>query len=198
MKEGGILFVASLLLIGSAFMILLENSYLQNKITGYDTVGTTISNVSISKYLSISMSGNLTAGIQYGTVDTLPATDINATGNNNSAGESSSYFINVSTDSNTRVDFCIKANDHMTNTAGYVIGLDNETYSNSTNTNSSHPLLAEQTALTTGYVKSGSNITIGQGNYYRFWLDIPSGTSSGTYNNTVSFKGVEVTLDCGA
>lgn len=172
------------------------NQFQMQKITGYATTGTTVSNVTISKYLSIVMSGNLSAGILFGTVNAIPSTDINATNNNNSA-ELSSMFLNVSTDSNTAVDFCIKANTNLyDSTGGNTIGIGNETYSNASTTSSTIPVLSNQVLLTTSYIKAGQNITKENTTYYRFYLDIPTGTSSGTYNNTINFEGVETGQSC--
>lgn len=172
--------------------------------TGYATETSTTSNVTIQKYFSIDMSANLSEGIQFGSVSTLPATNINATHNYdgvnttvdaNGANQGTSMWLNVSDDSNTNVDFCIKG-DALNTSTGDEIGLGNETYANHTNTNSTLPVLADDVSLTTSYVGSGYNITIGGDNYMRFWLDVPAGTASGTYNNTVYFKGVQTEGGC--
>lgn len=165
-------------------------------LTGYATEGTTVSNVTISKFLAIEFSPGLNEGIQFGSVNTLPATDINASHNYDGPSSGTGYYINVSTDGNTNIDFCIKANTGLTSAGLDVIGLGNETYSNSTSTNATIPLLASQTPLTTSYVKSGANVAVGTANYWRFWLDIPAAQPSGDYNNTVSFKGVSTGLSC--
>jgi len=184
-----ILIIASLILLFSLVMISVNN------LTGYATESSAISNVTISKYLSIDLSGNLSDGINFGSVNTLPAADINASDN---YAYNSTMFINVSTDSNTAVDFCIKANTHLTDTSsGSIIGLGNETYQNSSATNVTHPGPSSAAALlTTAYAKA--SLPTGQGNvtYYRLWLDVPSGIPSGNYNNSVSFKGVETTTSC--
>jgi hypothetical protein len=167
------------------------------KITGHATETTTVSNVTIAKYLAIDMSVNLSGGIMFGNVATLPATNVNATHNYDGVSSGTSMFLNVSNDSNTNVDFCIKANAALTDsTSGNIIGIGNETYYNSTTTNITIPDLASELAITTGYVRAGSNITKGNSNYYRFWLDVPASTSSGSYNNTVWFKGTETGQAC--
>ena len=105
-------------------------------------------------------------------------------------------WINVSADSNTNVDFCIKA-DALNTSTGDEIGLGNETYSaNTSDTNLTLPGLGAETSLTTSYVESSTNVSTGGEDYFRFWLDVPVATASGTYNNTVSFKGVEAGTDC--
>ena len=156
------------------------------------------SNVSISKYVSITFSSNLSEGILFGVVSVLPAENINASHNYDGESNSTSLYINVSADGNTAVDFCIRANDNLTSVAADAIGLANETYANSTVTNTGTPgAAANSTALTTSYVKSGNAVSTGGVNYYRFWLDIPAAQPSGNYNNTVFFKGVTTTLSCG-
>jgi len=167
-------------------------------ITGNATEGSTISNVSIAKYLAITFGDNLSEGIQFGTVNTLPATNINATHNNDSTSISggTTYTIEVHDDSNTNVDFCIRANAGLTSAGADVIGLGNETYNAFSTTNATYPLLSGETSLTTGYVKAVSNIDVGSMAYWRFWLDIPAAQPSGDYNNSVLFEGVTTGIAC--
>jgi hypothetical protein len=190
---GAVFLFALIMILGTGF-----------RSTGYVTESSTVSNVTITTYFAIGLSLNLTQGIQFGEVATLPATNVNASHNNdsiNTTGDTAGYnygagyWINVSTDSNSVLDFCIKA-DALNTSTGDEIGLGNETYSNHTVTNSTFPLIGSETGLATGYVKSGDNIGIGSSNYYRFWLDVPAGTATGVYNNTVSFKGVTSTASC--
>ena len=190
-REDALLLLFALILFFSVIMLLLHYS----KLTGYATSGSTVSNVTITSYLSISMSANLQEGILFGSVDTLPALNISASHNYDGGSSASTMFINVSTDSNTAVDFCIKANAGL-QTSGAEIGIGNETYSNSTSTNSTVPAIANNVSLTTGYVKNGANVAQGNSNYYRFWLNIPAAQAPGTYNNSVSFKGVATTVAC--
>lgn len=181
--------------LGGIILVCLVLLFVQNvsSITGHATSDSTHSEVTITSYLSIAFCANLTDGILFGEVDTLPATNINASHNYDGASDGSTMCIMISNDSNTNVDLQIKGDDDLTSSGGDIIGLDNETYSNFIgSTNSTHPLLSEETSLTTGYVTAGANVPIGSANYYRFWLDIPGGQASGTYNNTVSFKGVNV------
>ena len=166
-------------------------------LTGHATESTTYSNVTIQKYLSIALCAELAEGINFGDVSSLPATDLNGSHNYDGASSASTYCVNISDDGNTDVDICIGANDDMTSSGGDVIGLANETYSNSTVTNSTDPLPSADVSLTTDYVRAGDAIGVGELNYYRFWLDIPVAQPSGDYNNTVYFKGVTTTLTCG-
>ena len=174
------------------FLIILQNFVITGKASEYSTP----SNVSIAKALSISFSNNLSEGIIFGTIASLPAINQNATHNYDGGSNWTSLYIQVSPDGNTNVDFCTRANTPLTNPAADIIGVGNETYSNSTMTNSSLPALSSETSLTLSYVKSGANVSTGGANYYRFWLDVPIAQPSGDYNNTVSFKGVQIGSIC--
>ena len=171
------------------------------KTTGYATETSTTSNVTISTYFAIELSANLSNGIEFGTVSTLPATNQNATDNHNGAnttqnGTGASMWVNVSTDSNSALDFCVKADAALQTSGGASIGVGNESYHNSTQTNVSLPDYNNEVAYTTSYVKAGFNTSIGGRNFYRFWLDVPAATTAGNYNNTVSFKGVATGGSC--
>ena len=167
-------------------------------LTALATESTTTSSVTVQKFLAITLSTNLSDGITFGTVDTLPGINVNASDNDNDGSSGTSLFVNVSTDSNTAVDFCTKANSGLHDAVGdSTIGLSNETYRNASTTNSTLPGPATSSIpLTTSFVKASEPTVPGNVTYYRFWLDVPTGTASGTYNNTVTFKGVETTLSC--
>jgi len=197
MIKGDGLVLVLLVLVSLFSIVMIFNQSI--KTTGFATTETTVSNVTISKYLSITMSTNLSKGIFFGTVNSLPAVNINASGNNNSlsTGANSTFFINVSTDSNTNVDFCLKAISNLIDSAGgNMLNVGNESYSNSTTTNETLPAVGKEVIFTTSGIKAGINITAGNVTYYRFYLDVPTGTPSGIYNNTISFEGVEVLGAC--
>ena len=171
------------------------------KTTGFATTSTTTANVTISVFFAIDMSTNLSIGIEFGNLSTLPATNENAShnydGDNSTVGgDGTSFHVNVSSDSNTAVDFCIKADDDMKTSGGDVLTAGNESWNNNTDNNFSLPSLASETALTLSYVQAGASVAIGGTNNYRFWLDVPAGQASGNYNNTVSFKGVSAGGSC--
>jgi len=191
-KENLSLFFFIALFIFSVAMLIVGDY----QVTGHATSGSTVSNVTISTYLSISMSQNLQQGILFGNVDTLPATNVNATHNYDGAASTSTMNITVSPDSNVNVDFCTMANAALQTSGGDIIGLGNESYANSTTTNNTIPLVTNEVSLTTGYIKSGFNVSRGGNNYYRFWLDVPATQATGTYNNTVSFEGVSSGGSC--
>ena len=184
--ENIVLIFFAALLVFSVSMLVLGNS----QMTGYVTSGSTVSNVTIVNYLSIAMSTNLQAGILFGSVSALPATNINATHNYDGGSSASTMNLSVSTDSNVNVDFCIKANANLQDAGTDVIGIGNETYANATSTDATTPAVASEVPLTTSNVKAGVNIAKGASNHFRVWLDIPAAQAPGTYNNTIMFEGV--------
>lgn len=190
--ENYALVLFALLFIFSISMLFLGPS----QVTGYATSSTT-SNVTISGYVSISMSTNLSLGILYGSITALPATNVNSTHNYDGSGSASSMYMNVSTNSNSAVDFCVNANSNMIDSGGDVLNVGNETYANSTaSTDTTSPAITNNVTLTTSYVKAGANIGRGNSTFYRFWLGVPAGQAVGTYNNTISFEGVTTGSAC--
>ena len=185
-------FILVAVIIISVGLIVFQNI---DSITGHATTGSTESSVTITQYLSIDMSGNLTGGISFGSQGGL-STTVNASENHNGTSDSTLYFINVSSDSNTNVDFCTKASGDLSTAGADIITLANETYSNSTSSNSTSPIFGDKVVFTNAYVKTGQNITKGTPNYYRFWLYLPPATPTGTYNNTVYFEAVNTLSSC--
>ncbi len=195
MKEAS-LYIFIFLFAFSVVMIVVEQS--RTAVTGFASEGSTTSKVTIKKFLAISMSQNLADGIVFEEVSTLPASNKNADHNSDGAGSGTTSYITLSTDSNTDVDFCIKASDDLYDSVGgNRIALNQESYANSLTTDIDNPALASEVSLTAGYVKAGEGITRGNSNYYRFWLDVPAATEPGSYENIVYFKGVETGGSCG-
>ena len=63
-----------------------------------------------------------------------------------------------------------------------------EKYSFSTFTDASTPVgPAGSIPLTLTRTLTTSNIAPGETSYYRFWLDVPAGTATGTFTNDVIF-----------
>lgn len=178
----------------SVTMIIVENTSVGFEITGH---AITTSNVTITEFFAIDLSDNLDDGIEFGTVNTLPADDQTATNNADSGDGNTTMYVNVSEDSNTAIDVCIKANADLSDPSNSnVIGIGNETYANSTTTVDGAPDLADEVSLTTDYVLAGEGVSIGGLNYYKLWLDVPVATAVGSYNNTIEFKGVVTTAGC--
>ena len=167
-----------------------------NAITGRAVSGSTYSNVSIQQYLAIEMSDNLTAGIDFGSIQQLGIDNYNATENYNGTSNSTLYWITVSTDSNTAVDLCTKANAPMSNGVDE-IGLGNQSFaSNVTASDLGNPHVDNETSFTTSRQEGHFNVPIGNLSYWRFWLDAPLGQAVGTYNNTIEFYGYNAGTGC--
>jgi hypothetical protein len=183
--------------LGIVLFVSLSLLFVQNisVITGHASVGSTVSNVTISQYLSIDMSSDLLGGIYFGDIQSLPAIDQNATKNYNGTSNATLYYINVSTDSNTNVTFCIRANQGMSNGVE-TMNLQNESFSASDSSNATVPSLINETSMTTIQQIAGGNIGLGNAVYYRFWLDVPVGQAVGTYNNSVEFEGKNLGATC--
>lgn len=171
----------------SIFLFVIENVLF---LTGYAIEGAIPSNVTIERSLAISFSPELSDGILFGEINFLPANNVNATHNYDGQNNGSTFYINVSLDGNSEIDFCIMANTHLTSASSDTIDLPQETYSNSTYTNMSFPSLLNEKSLTTSFVKAGNNIPQGGTNYYRFFLDVLGAQPTGNYNNTITFKGI--------
>ena len=175
----------------------------QLQITGAQTyTQSTESEAIIQYYISISSSGNLSDGISFGTITTLPATDVNATKNYNSTINDSwynetLYWIAVSSDSNTPVDLCLKG-DAFNTSGGAYIDLTNYNWSDNVTNNVTWPSLSGSNNLTNeSYLKGSTNVAAGENNSYRFWLSVPAAQEAGTYNNTLYFKAVQTGQACG-
>ncbi len=172
-------------------------------LTGAAVSKSTTSSAVIQKYFSINVSENLSAGIDFGVIETLPTANQNATLNWNDTsypaendGNETLYFLTVETDSNTPVDFCITATEFNTS-GGVEIEIGNYTFSDSEWNNITYPgPIDELTMSTSSYVAGETGIAVGSSDYFRFWLDVPATTASGTYNNTVTFLGRSTGSGC--
>ncbi|MDA3836765.1 MAG: hypothetical protein PF542_04030 [Nanoarchaeota archaeon] len=168
-----------------------------NVITG-NTVSTfsAASNVTVLKLIAVSFSSDLTDGIVFESVHVLPAENISAVNNYNGTGNSSEYYLLVSSDGNIDVDLCIMADKALETIGADVIGLANETYSTSIGSDINNPDLVNETPLNLTYTKALNGIPRGQNGYVRFWLDIPAGQATGTYYNSIYFKAIGSGLGC--
>jgi len=153
---------------------------------------TTPSQVKIKAFVAIAMSDNLSQGIDFGEVETLPVF-LNGTANYNGTDQSG-YYISVSKDSNKRADFCLNASRLDTDT-GEEIGLGNYTWSNSSVTDITSPSLNNRVAFTETPVKGAFDVDKGTDQYFRFWLNITD-AQPGLYNNSVSFIAVPTGTSC--
>ncbi len=197
------LFLGLFAVVGSAGILTMLVDY---GVTGAATTATTTSTAVISAYLSISATTNLSGGVDFGTIGTLPSSNVNASANLNSSNLSM-YGITVSSDSNVNVDFCIKS-DKFNTTANDEIPLSNYTYTyNATNsfnasnqTSNTYPNYpgtgGGETAISTSYAKTVLNVGQNSTAWYRFFLDVPAGQAAGTYTSTLTFEGVQTGTSC--
>ncbi|MFH1978210.1 MAG: hypothetical protein ABIJ92_02710 [Candidatus Aenigmatarchaeota archaeon] len=167
------------------------------------STSTTSTNASVSKNVAMSLSTNLSGGIDFGAVN-MNTGNNNATGNDDAGPEgdsgnglrNSSYFITIDTDSNINVDLCIKDETALNTSGGDWLNNGNYTWNDNTTANSTEDNETEYVFETT-YVKlNTTNLGSGGRTYLRFWLDVPNLQPAGTYNNTVYFKGVENGVAC--
>jgi archaellum component FlaG (FlaF/FlaG flagellin family) len=199
MRSDGILVFLFIVLAVSAAGLLANYSA---SITGAATSASTTSQAVIEKYFSINVSANLSDGIDFGTIATLPAVYHNSTLNYNDTnypaendGNESLYFITVEYDSNTPVDICVMA-DALNTSGGLEIGLGNYSFANNQTNNITWPGAVGQYTMSTSYQKADTNIAVLDSSYFRFWLDVPAATPTGTYNNTVTFLGRSTGTAC--
>ncbi len=195
--------VLSIALIIAAFGWASSAVTLMQTTTGAATSVSPESQVTIEKYFSINASVNLSAGIDFGTIDVLGVDNYNASLNYNDTnyptendGNETLYFITVETDSNTAVDLCILASA-LNTSGGEEIGIGNYTFANNQTNNITWPGPVDMyTMSTASYVAADTNIPIGSSSYFRFWLDAPATLPTGTYNNTVTILGRSYGVAC--
>lgn len=154
---------------------------------------TSPSKVLIKGHIALSMSGNLSDGIDFGEVENLPDF-INATANYNSTSQTG-YDILVDKSSNKAADFCMNASLLDTD-AGDYIGRGNYTFSNSTTNDINDPSLLNRMPLPAAPIKVAEGISRDTSINFRFWLNISGGQEAGLYNNSVSFIGVPTMETC--
>jgi len=142
-----------------------------SKITGAATTANAETSATIANYFALSLPSNVSTDGVIFDIQTIPATNSNATANYNGTSETEFYLI-VATDSNVNVDFCIKANGTLVSGANE-IALGNYTYANSTSNSITAPS-TDLTVITTSFVNTDVNIAAGSVEYFRFWLSVNS------------------------
>jgi hypothetical protein len=146
------------------------------------------------------MSSNMSKGIQFGNLTSLPVSYVNATGNwagiNATPDNRTQYNVTVSYDSNVNVDFCVNGSTLAT-TGGATIGSANYTWADSKSNNATDPWPAPGNhTISASYVAGMKNVAPGSAIFYRFWLNVSAATTPGVYNNTVYFQGVPTGDTC--
>jgi len=155
----------------------------------------TYTEVMINAYFAIAASENITNGITFGTL-TDGTNDNNATNNWDGAGDNSTMYIAISSDSNVETETCVGANESYihTITAGKSMGIGNLTWSNSTDGAPSGP--AGSTPMTVANATVATEIAGGTDVFFRFWLDVPTDQWGGKYQNTLYFTTTQNGTDC--
>jgi len=157
------------------------------------SIQTTTSNVTVSAYISISLSTPLASGVQFGQLN--PGTSDNPS----TTCQNYACNITVSSDTNVNVDIVLKANAPLTRQGGTET-IPNSGYTwNSTDGTTMPSLPGYELSTSYDYTnKVGSNLAPGELRTWQAWLDIPSGQIAGNYNNTLYFCGQQTgTTDCG-
>ena len=134
--------------------------------------------------ISIEFSSALSQIVNW-TLDSLPATNLPANGNNDDWV--TGYHVNISA-TNTLVDLYVRADGNLETVSADILGLGNETYSfnitDNTLVNSSNH------TMTTSYFLIGESLDDGDVVYLKFYLSAPSAQPAGTYSNNLEFKAV--------
>jgi hypothetical protein len=149
-------------------------------------------NVSIKEApiaISIDLSDDLNSQINW-TISFIPTFNHSAEGNNDEGDGFTDYWVNLSV-SGGNADLYMRANSDLRTSADDIIGLGNETFSFNS-TNQSVPDYFKN-PLTTDYNdnKIASAVTGESVVYLKFFINAPTGTAAGTYNNTIEIKAVE-------
>ena len=167
-------------------------------ITGFATsqsVGTTAT-ANIIYYYALAESADFNSGIDFSTI-THNTQNNNATVNYDNSG--TGYALNLSTDSNTDISICVKANTDLKihTSPSNIIGIGNMTFNASTTNTTSLPSFSARTEMNTSVYRNAThNLGAGNATFFRFWLTVPDATVPGTYNNTAEFKAVRAGADC--
>ncbi|MBI4362912.1 MAG: hypothetical protein HY558_07030 [Euryarchaeota archaeon] len=185
---------------------------------------TVSSNVTITQNIAVALSDGLTYGVSFGELITLPASPLGANNtaggasslSNYTGGANSSYWVNISTDTNVRTTLCFGANDSL-KTPGGAASIANASYRwNTTVVNSSgfntggagpmgagRPIIDGGTqGLGTAYnvVNNSTNMTPSDASnhtiIFRLGLNITAGQETGSYYNTLIFKAVRENQGC--
>jgi len=199
-KRDNLTILILLLVVVAAIGFLLNQQGITNKlvtVTGSSQTVSVPSTANIMSYFAIAAGGALaTPGIVWTNIATLPATDFPADADYIGAlNDLTDYYISVSSDSNINVDMCISANQPLTSGLN-TIPLSGYGWAWNLLNDINNPSLASSTSMLTMYASAGTTITPGSNDYFRYWLDVPSGQAAGTYTNTINFKGVQTGQPC--
>ena len=172
------------------------------------TQDSTVSNATVAVSIGFTFSGNLSNGILFGNIN-INSNDNNASANYltvNGTGicpagagtiGCTAYQIQMDSGNNGNADTCIKDNVALTSGANTLPNTGYTYDANSTinGTNMNGP--TSSIAVTTSFVKFGSeDLSASANQSSQFYLDVPDGQAAGDYNNTIDFKIVETGQAC--
>ena len=138
----------------------------------------------VAKTLSMSLSTNLANDLDWAVANT---TGIVWNASENNGAGATGYYVTIEAHGG-EPDVKIKSSANLTKGSGTDIGIGNYTYKNST----TNTVLGSATAMTTSYVNSATNLDAGSSHnvYFKFFLNVSSAVSAGTYTTTTYFQGV--------
>ena len=172
------------------------------------TQDSTVSNATVAVSIGFTFSGDLSNGILFGTLN-INSNDNNASANYlmvNGTGicpvgvgiiGCTAYQIQMDSGNNGNADTCIKDNVALTSGANTIPNTGYTYDANATINGANMNDAADSIAITTSFVKFGSedlSASINQSS--QFYLDIPDGQAAGDYNNTIDFKIIETGQAC--
>ena len=167
-------------------------------ITGFATSQstTTTATAEIVYYYALAESTDFSGGINFGTL-THNTQNNNASSNYENSG--TGYALNLSTDSNTEISVCVKANTDLKihTTPSTLIGIGNMTFNASTTNSTTLPGFSTRTEMNSSVFRNAThNLEAGNATFFRFWLTVPDSTPPGDYNNSATFKAVRAGDAC--
>ncbi len=161
--------------------------------------------------LSIALTGNLTHGIPFGSIDPNTVNN-NASGNYNTTAatqkldDRTQYWVYTGPGSQN-ADICIRDNESLRTGGGATptatINNGNYTYHNGTANSPTSPALScagnNCGNMTDGYIRFAANVPAGTPAFLRFFLNVSGGQTQGTYSNGVYFLAVAAgsSVTCG-
>ena len=171
---------------------------LDGGITGFATSQstTTTATAEIVYYYALAESADFSGGIDF---SSLAHNTENNNASSNYENSGTGYALNLSTDSNTDVSICVKANTDLKNhtNSSNLIGIGNMTFNASITNSTGLPAFGNRTEMNSSIFRNAThNLGAGNATFFRFWLTAPDAAVPGDYNNTATFKAVRTGNDC--
>lgn len=146
---------------------------------------------SAATFVDIIPSQALIDGIIFNGAD--PGSDDNAANNNTACSSGTCYNISIDPATTVNIDLYHTTTGDLTND-GSTMGIQNVTHQgNQTSSTGSNMVAAESTAVTLSYalIVDCSNVPDSNACHVRYWLDVPTGQSPGSYSSTYKYCAVE-------